>query len=122
MGLGTGKSVSEHLLAIYDNVVLYLKYAEYKRLLDSDLQSGLRMTREDLLFPKGHPSEPPEVLTLYRRADKWGNWWEGGLSDQPHLLLAEFDMCRAAIAQVQNEDYPYLYRLHIDRPGAGGMA
>jgi hypothetical protein len=120
LGLGTGKSVGEHLQAIYDNVVLYLKYAEYKHLLDSDIQSGLRMIREDVLFPHGHPSEPSDVLGLYRRIEKWGNWLDGGLSDQPHLLMSEMEICRAAIAHVESTELPYLVRIHMDRPGAQG--
>ena len=116
MGLGTGKSVTEHLQAIYDNVVLYLKYAEYKRLLESDPRSGLRTkVREDILFPKGHPSEVSDVLALYRRMEKWGSWWAGGVADQPHLLLAELDMCRAAVVHVETVDYPYLMSIHVDR-------
>jgi hypothetical protein len=98
--------------------VLWLKWSEYKRLIDHDLQSGLRRVPERILFKEGHPDKPPQVLALYRQCEKWGKWWEGGVADQPHLLMAEFEMCQAAIAYFERVELPYLMRTHQERLGS----
>jgi hypothetical protein len=96
--------------------VLYLKWAEYQRLIQQDFESGLRKkVREDILFPKGHPTEPPKILLLYRRCEKWGNWWDGGQADQPHILMDEFDAVQSAIAYVEQVELPYLLKIHHDK-------
>jgi hypothetical protein len=74
--------------------------------------NALARTRESILFPKGHSDDPPQVLALYRRCEKWGSWWDGGQADQPHILMAEFDMCQAAILHVERVEVPYLLSLY----------
>ena len=55
----------------------------------------------------------PEVYGLYQQCKEWDTlWWPGGIADQPHLLMMEFDECAAGVAEFKAEDMPALVDAH----------
>ncbi len=78
---------------IADDVAANLKWSRYQDGL-TDMRSGLRMAPESFFFPNGKPPPMPEIWHIYRRMKDWNRLWvEGGLSDQPDLLMQMLDAC-----------------------------
>jgi hypothetical protein len=106
---------------LYDTILERLKWDTYKGLLQN-IQSGLKALPESYLFPKGEPGQMPEVFRLYRRCNALGTllWWAGGVADQPHILIREFEMCAAAESRFQNEELPKLREMDAKLRKADG--
>jgi len=50
--------------------------------------------RKKALSPFNPEVEMPVVYRLYRRcANHDVLWWDGGLANQPHILMIEFEAC-----------------------------
>lgn len=42
----------------------------------------------------------PEPYRLWLRCKDLGHlWYDGGISAQPHVMMLEFDVCRAAVSR-----------------------
>lgn len=111
MGLAHGKKLKEHYDTLYNVVVSHLRHEAFKELSKTP-GSQLSMIREEALFPGEEvPDELPDVYFLYKKCEKWGLWWDGGVSDQPHLLMTEFMVCSNAEAHFNSTILPYLQEL-----------
>ena len=86
---------------------------EYYQSLIKDNRSGLHSAAQDYWFPDGEPDQMPEVYLTYQQCHEWNKlWWEGGIADQPHLLMMEFDACAAGVAEFRDEDAPAIGDMH----------
>ncbi len=93
--MGGSGGITRHLAELEARIVERLKWETYQQLIQ-DNQSGLNRMRPQDIFPEGEPEQVPEVYELYQQCKTWGKWWGGGLADQPHILMAEFDACERA--------------------------
>ena len=59
--------------------------------------------RKQALLPIG-PDEPmPYVYSMWDRCKQWNTlWWQGGIAAQPHVLMAEFNVCDKVTQQFQS--------------------
>lgn len=75
----------------------------------NNLNSGLRMVPQDHFFPDGEPEQMPEVYVLYRRCKTHNVLWAaGGMENQPHLLMLQFDECALAEDEFTSKHMPSL--------------
>ncbi len=89
-----------------------LRWELYKSLIQ-DMRSGLRKAKQDYWFPDGEPDQMPEVYGLYQQCHEWNTlWWPGGIADQPHILMMEFDECALAVAEFKAHDMADLQETH----------
>ncbi len=75
-------------------VIEYLRWQKFESLRQVP-GSQFNLMAPGTLFPKGAP-ERPEPWDLYKKCSRWGLWWPGGVADQPHILMQEFETCQAA--------------------------
>ncbi len=102
---------------IADTVAANLKWARYQESIKNP-QSGLRMIPENILFPQGKPLPMPEVWLIYRRVKSTGHLWlDGGLADQPELLMQMFDACESGESRYASVELPHL--LSLENPTDG---
>ena len=107
MGLDGGR-LKAHLESIKQAVRESLKYQEYQRRVAIP-GTTLTLLPKAAIFPNGEPDGVPDVYLMYRDCVDWGRlWWDGGIADQPHLLMLEFSACRAAEHDFTTIDLPYL--------------
>lgn len=69
------------------------------------------MLPESGIFPGEIVEDPPEVYCLYKKCEKWGLYWAGGVADQPHLLMTEFSVCTSAENEFESVILPQLQKL-----------
>lgn len=49
-------------------------------------------------------AEMPEPYRLWRMCEEHSSlWWPGGVSNQPHILMAEFAACEAAYSDFREQ-------------------
>ena len=75
----------------------WLEVAAYEA-LDADAKKVARM--EGKILHLNMAAEMPEVYRLWRMC-KDRDYWSGGVSGQPHILMMEFQACERAFRQVQ---------------------
>jgi|AACY02.18.fsa_nt_gi hypothetical protein len=64
--------------------------------------------RQFALVPKNQSAEMPEPYRIWLQCRANDTlWWSGGIADQPHVLMREFNRCRIAesIFREQLENY-----------------
>ncbi len=53
-----------------------------------------RVMRKEGLVPTDASAEMPESYRLWRMCQRNNTlWWDGGMSNQPHILMLEFAVC-----------------------------
>jgi hypothetical protein len=53
--------------------------------------------------PPGAQGARPHVYSIWLRCKQWGTlWWQGGIADQPYVLMAEFAVCENVQSQFLN--------------------
>lgn len=57
------------------------------------------------------PESVPDCYVKYKKCERWGNWWPGGLADQPHILMMEFLSCLSGEARFSNDYKPMFDRV-----------
>ena len=50
--------------------------------------------RAGAILPVNWEAEMPEAYRLWRSCKKWEKlFWDGGIANQPHILMMEFTVC-----------------------------
>lgn len=80
---------------------------EYYKLLTADYTSKINNIPPTFFFPAGEPAQMPDVYESYlqHKATK-ALWLPGSLSDQPYLLMLEWDACRGGESEFESVDVP----------------
>ena len=115
MGRFVPKPVKEHLDALFLQVLGYLKFVKYNQ-LSTDAKSGLRsvpftVLRKTLGMEESQPEEPGPLRDYLLHESLHALWWAGGIGDQPHITLAEWETCRAAYLAYEHEFLPKLVEI-----------
>jgi hypothetical protein len=106
-------TLSLHYEAIEKQIVLALCAQTYKRLAVQG--SPLALVGMTLLFPGCSPdAEYPEVFYIYKKCETWGNWWAGGVADQPHVQMTEFAVCKNAENRFKSEYLPRMEAINAN--------
>lgn len=85
--------LQEHLEALEEAVLEYLE-ASYYRNSRSSTQAAMRQFALTPQNPEAQMPEPYRIWLQCRANDTL--WWSGGIADQPHILMREFNRCRIA--------------------------
>ena len=76
----------------------WLEVAAYNA-LSNDAKKVARMEGR---IPLNMAAEMPEVYRLWRSCkDHNALYWPGGIADQPHILMLEFQACESAFRQTK---------------------
>ena len=87
-----------HLQELEQAVCNWLEANQYNNALP-DVQ---RAMRKKALLPAVMDAEMPEAYRLWRLCqDSSSLWWDGGISNQPHILTLEFSVCAYSHRQTQ---------------------
>jgi len=71
--------------------------------------------RKEGLLPEDAEAEMPESYRIWRMCqDNNKQWWEGGMSHQPHILMLEFAVCELARDQFNGEQKANMERIIHD--------
>jgi hypothetical protein len=72
------------------------------------------MLPERAFFKEGEPDQMPEVYFQYLDCKHWNTlWWPGTVADQPHILMDEFNACRAAEIEFDSVEKPPMEEQHL---------
>lgn len=72
-------------------------------------RSIFAMYPQEAFFPQGEPPQMPEVYYRYKQVESYQLAWEsGGLGDQPHLMMMEFDACQYGENEYRSIELPKL--------------
>jgi hypothetical protein len=81
------------LEALEEAVLEYLE-ASYYRNSQSRVQAAMR---QFALVPANANAQMPEPYRIWTQCKSNDMlWWSGGIADQPHILMREFNRCRIA--------------------------
>lgn len=90
---------ARHLRELEDALLALLRNRHYKQLS----HSGQVAMRRKGLVPPGTMNAQPQVYSIWLRCKQWDTlWWQGGLSAQPYVLMAEFAVCESVQARFNN--------------------
>lgn len=85
-------------------VINYLE-AAFHRTAGKEMQRALRQKG---LLPQEPDAKMPEPYRLWKACEQHNTlWWSGGISNQPYIMMREFDACQAAtrVFETQVENY-----------------
>jgi hypothetical protein len=78
---------------------------EYYQLLKADYTNKINNVPASIFFPKGEPAQMPDIYDSFsQHKTTKALWLPGALSDQPYLLMMEWDACRSGESDFENTD------------------
>lgn len=88
--------LSQHLEQLESAVSEWLEYTFYEQ-AHPDMQ---RKMRKAAMIPSGSNVNQPPVYRLWRSCQSANClWWDGGIANQPVVLMMEFAVCRKVTAE-----------------------
>lgn len=81
--------------------------------------------RECGLLPQESEAEMPEPYRLWRACQRHDTlWWSGGISNQPYIMMLEFQACEyaRAIFDEQVKNYQDILNANTNRAGQAKSA
>jgi hypothetical protein len=94
-----------------------LEYLEASLYRGADPATQIVMRKEGLM-PANPEAKMPEPYRIWRICQQHNTlWWSGGISNQPYIMMLEFDVCAAASADFDEQTENYRRIINAKRPG-----
>ena len=101
--------LKKHLEALEGAVFDWLELQSYE---DASIETQVQLRREALM-PGNMKAEMPEPYRLWRACERHNKlFWDGGIADQPHILMMEFSACERATQSFQKHIEKLRTKLH----------